>query len=219
LKRHTQSVCVAAKMRMVPSSRAHLRGGRVVGETPPAAGLESTRVRALPSTRTNVDVCYSYVSGSQGARPRGLASSYISDGESACTSSDSDSDSQTTSRQSQESAALTPDGCSWSHVPIAGPRSEDNMESLREGETRVDEGESCVSGTDDKKTFRGMFSNLRVGLLRPIRPPRPSMLLATTSQLNSTYASLDDLDILRTIGTRRAFCPLLSPDRIHSFSR
>ena len=73
---------------------------------------------------------------------------------------------------------------------------------LREVETR--EGESSVSD-GGKKTFWGMFSKLRVGLSRAVRPPRPSMYLEK-SQLNSIYANLDDLEILDTIGTRRAFC-------------
>lgn len=52
------------------------------------------------------------------------------------------------------------------------------------------------------RAVRGVFSHLRVALSRPVRPS----LLLQKDPLNSTYASLDDLEILTTIGAWRAFC-------------
>jgi hypothetical protein len=67
------------------------------------------------------------------------------------------------------------------------------------------EGETSASGADHHRRgmFRWIFSKLREALSCPVypsRPVRPSLLLEK-SQLNATYASLDDLEILITIGT------------------
>ena len=51
-----------------------------------------------------------------------------------------------------------------------------------------------------RRTLRLVVSQLRVALWRPAR------LLLQRSALKSTFASLDDLEILSTIGTWRLFC-------------
>jgi hypothetical protein len=61
---------------------------------------------------------------------------------------------------------------------------------------KCESSDGCM-GTVSPLKLRGMFSKLRVALSRPTRPS----LLLEKNVLNSTYASLDDLEMLKTIGT------------------